>query len=69
MYAITIDDVQTVAEEVFGRELKENELQIIDDKLGYYFDWYEVIVYSIRKHLKLKEVEENNVREFHHANT
>ncbi|OGW49996.1 MAG: hypothetical protein A2Z50_02220 [Nitrospirae bacterium RBG_19FT_COMBO_42_15] len=43
IYSINIEDVQNVAEEKLGRKLKANELEIIEDKIGDYIDWYSAI--------------------------
>lgn len=43
IYSINIEDVQNVAEEEFGRKLAEKELEIIEDKIGDYIDWYSAI--------------------------
>jgi hypothetical protein len=36
IYSISIEDVQTVSEELFGRPLTEAELKIAEDKIGDY---------------------------------
>ncbi|MFQ5602644.1 MAG: hypothetical protein ACE5HS_05195 [bacterium] len=43
IYSINIEDVQTVAEEEFGRELTDDELKFVEDKIGGYIDWYDTI--------------------------
>ena len=43
IYSINIEDAQNVAEEKPGRKLAENELKIIEDKIGDYIDWYGAI--------------------------
>ncbi len=43
IYSINIEDVQNVAEEKIGRSLTNKELQIIEDKIGDYIDWYGAI--------------------------
>ena len=43
IYSINIEDIQNVAEEKLGRKLAENELKIIEDKIGDYIDWYGAI--------------------------
>ncbi len=43
IYSINIEDVQNVAEEKLGRKLADNELKIIEDKIGDYIDWYSAI--------------------------
>jgi hypothetical protein len=48
IYSINIEDVQNVAEEELGRKLSKKELEIIEDKLGDYIDWYSAIEIAIR---------------------
>lgn len=43
IYSINIEDVQNVAEQELERELGEKELEIIENKIGDYIDWYEAI--------------------------
>lgn len=43
IYSINIEDVQTVAEEELGRELTDDELKFVEDKIGDYIDWYDTI--------------------------
>ncbi len=43
IYSINIEDVQNVAQQELGRELKEKELKVIENKIGDYIDWYEII--------------------------
>jgi len=40
IYSINIEDVQNVADQELARELTEDELKIIESKLGDYIDWY-----------------------------
>lgn len=47
IYSINFKDVQTVAEEQYGRPLTVAELKIIEDKIGDYFGWYDAIDYCI----------------------
>ncbi len=43
IYSINIEDIQNVAEQELERELGEKELEIIENKIGDYIDWYEAI--------------------------
>ena len=49
IYSINIEDVQNVAEEKIGRSLTNKELQIIEDKIGDYIDWYDAIDMAMQK--------------------
>ena len=47
IYSINIEDVQNVADEELVRELTEEELKIVENKLGDYIDWYGSIATAI----------------------
>ncbi|MHB8174418.1 MAG: hypothetical protein ACYDFU_08190 [Nitrospirota bacterium] len=54
IYSLSIEDVQTVAEEKFGRKLTVTELKTVEDKIGDHITWYEIIEYLILDELNLK---------------
>lgn len=43
IYSINVEDVQTVAEEDLGRELTDDEVKFVEDKIGDYIDWFDTI--------------------------
>ena len=51
IYSINIEDVQNVAEEELERKLTKKELEIIEDKLGDYIDWYSAIDITIQNEI------------------
>lgn len=53
IYSINIEDVQNVAEQELDRKLTEEEMRLVEDKLGDYVGWYEAILNAITE-LKLK---------------
>lgn len=53
IYSINIEDVQNVAEQELGRKLTEEELRLVEDRLGDYVGWYEAILHAMNE-LKLK---------------
>lgn len=53
IYSINIEDVQNVAEQELDRKLTEEELRLVEDRLGDYVGWYEAILHAIDE-LKLK---------------
>ena len=55
IYSINIEDVQNVAEEEIGRKLSKKELEIIEDKIGDYIDWYGAIDFAIQNNLRLRQ--------------
>ena len=52
-YSINIEDVQNVAEQELERQPTEEELRLVEDKVGDYINWYESILNAITE-LKLK---------------
>jgi len=53
IYSINIEDVQNVAEQELDRKLTEEELRLVEDRLGDYVGWYEAILNAIDE-LKIK---------------
>ncbi|CAG1770275.1 hypothetical protein BAC3_00921 [uncultured bacterium] len=53
IYSINIEDVQNVAEQELDRKLTEEELRLVEDRLGDYVGWYEAILHAMNE-LKLK---------------
>jgi glutamyl-tRNA reductase len=51
IYSINIEDIQNVAEEELKRKLTKKELEIIEDKLGDYIDWYSAIDIAIQNEI------------------
>ena len=47
IYSINVEDVQTVAIEEFDKTLTENEIKLVEDKIGDYIDWFEVISFVL----------------------
>lgn len=51
--SINIEDIQTIAKQELDRKLTEEELRLVEDKLGDYVGWYEAILQAIRElHIK-----------------
>lgn len=53
IYSINIEDIQTVAEQELDRKLTEEELRLVENKLGDYVGWYEAILNAINE-VKIK---------------
>lgn len=47
IYSINIEDVQNVANEKLDRDLNQDELKLVEEKLGDYIDWFGAISDSI----------------------
>jgi len=58
IYQLTVEDIQTVATEAFGRELSNEEIKKLIDPIGESIPWYDIIRDAIKWHLKLEEAEE-----------
>jgi hypothetical protein len=52
VYSINVEDIQNVASEEFGRALTEEEVKIVEDKLGDYIKWYDAIMFTIMNHIQ-----------------
>ena len=52
IYSINIEDIQNVAKQELDRKLTEEELKLVEDKLGDYVGWYEAILHAMNE-LKL----------------
>ena len=57
IYQLTIEDIQTVAEEEFGRKLTSQEIEQITDAIGDRIPWYDAVQYTIKDKLKLEELD------------
>jgi hypothetical protein len=49
IYSINVEDVQNVALENLGRSLTDEEIGLVEDKLGGYFNWHEAISSAIEE--------------------
>lgn len=47
IYQLSVEDIQTVAEEELERKLTDKEIEIVADKVGDYVPWYDAINYAI----------------------
>lgn len=52
IYQLTIEDLQRVATEILERDLTENELKIIENKISDNIDWYKAIEDTILQNIK-----------------
>lgn len=49
IYSINVEDIQSVALEDLGRSLTDEEIELVENKLGDYFDWHEAISLTIEE--------------------
>lgn len=47
VYSLNVEDLQHVAHEELGRELTEEEINYVEDKVGEYISWHEAISFAI----------------------
>lgn len=59
IYSINVEDVQNVAEQEFGRTLTEAEVNLIEDKVGDYFAWYDTLLMAIEDNLDIERSDED----------
>jgi hypothetical protein len=51
VYSINTDDIQSVANEVLERDLKNKELAAVQESVGDYIDWFQAIENAIHRHV------------------
>lgn len=49
IYLLTAEDIRTVSSENCIRELTDEEIKLIEDKVGDYIDWYEALLFAIQE--------------------
>lgn len=52
VYSIKVADLQEVAREELDRELSEEEIRIVEDRLGDYINWFEAVAFTIADKLE-----------------
>ncbi|MEI7484093.1 MAG: hypothetical protein WCK13_05225 [Ignavibacteriota bacterium] len=43
IYQLTIEDLQNVSNKELDRDLTEVEIKLLEEKIGDFIDWYEII--------------------------
>jgi hypothetical protein len=54
IYSLTVEDIQTVANQELGKDLTLDEVVKISEVIGEKIQWYEAIAGSINERLSLK---------------
>ena len=49
IYSINVEDLQTVAEQELERELTNDEIEIVEKRLGDHIDWYGAIALTLNE--------------------
>ena len=57
IYQLSIEDIQNVAEENFGRKLTSKEIKKIIDPIADRIPWYDVIYDAIKDKLEIEELD------------
>jgi hypothetical protein len=52
IYQLTVEDLQNVANDELSRNLTEEEIRLLENKMGDYIDWYEIISFVISNHIE-----------------
>lgn len=60
IYSVSIEDIQQVAEENFGRKLTSKEIEKILDPIADRIPWYDAIYESIKDTLEIEKLDEND---------
>lgn len=61
IYSVNVEDLQAVAKVIYGKELSNEEVEKVSQKLGDYFeDWFDKIELAIEDSLELEKLEEPN---------
>lgn len=55
IYQVIVEDIQTVAQENFGRKLTSKEIKKIIDPIGDRITWYDAIYDAIKDNLEIEE--------------
>ena len=55
IYSITVEDVQRIARQELGREVTDNELKLVEEKLGDQLDWFGAIATILEQHIETHE--------------
>ena len=58
IYSVSIEDIQQVAEENFGRKLTNKEIKKILDPIADRIPWYDSIYEAIKNTLEIEELDE-----------
>ena len=52
IYQLTVEDLQNVANDELDRDLTQGEIKTLEDKIGDYIDWYQIINTTIINHIQ-----------------
>lgn len=52
IYQLTVEDLQTVANDYLNRKLTSKEILLLEEEIGKYIDWYNIIEDVIRLNIE-----------------
>ena len=52
IYQLTVEDLQTVANDCLNRKLTSKEILLLEEELGKHIDWYNIIEDIIRLNIE-----------------
>ena len=52
IYQLTVEDLQTVANDYLNRKLASKEILLLEEEIGKYIDWYNIIEDVIRLNIE-----------------
>ncbi|MDD9818767.1 MAG: hypothetical protein OXU61_11640 [Gammaproteobacteria bacterium] len=52
VYSLNVEDIQTVAGEVLGRALTEDEIKMVEDAVGEKVRWFDAIEQAINEKIR-----------------
>ncbi len=52
IYQLTVEDLQSVAQDELNRNLTAEELKLLEEKVGDYINWYEIISLAISNNVR-----------------
>ena len=56
VYFLTKEDLQTVSNEVLNRDLRTEEVTLLESKIGDYIDWYDSIGNAIEELIPIENI-------------
>lgn len=60
IYQLSIEDIQKVSKENFGRKLTKKEIKKIIDPIAEGIQWYDIIYCAIKDNLDIEELKEDD---------
>lgn len=52
IYQLTVEDLQNIAQDELNQDLTEQEIKLLEEKIGNSIDWQEIISNAIFNHIR-----------------